>query len=564
SIDPNTPVSVNHGSTTAFTITPDVGYSIDGVGGTCGGSLVDGSFTTNAVTADCTVEASFTLNTYTLTYTAGANGSIDGDSPQTVNHGEDGSAVEAVPDTGYHFVQWSDESTDNPRTDAGVQGDITVEASFAINAYVVTTTAVNGTITSVVDPEVGHGQTTTVTGEADADHYFASVSGCGGEPQSNTDQSVTTFVYETGEVTAACEVTASFLIRTESSTSITGIDPPASQAVGQAYMVSVAVEGVGPTGTVTVSDGDASCDAVLAAGTGSCELVSTTVGAKSITASYPGDGNTDPSDAVPVPYEIVRIETTLDELDADSGFPDFRVGDNVTFSWTLSAASTFGTLDGDVTVGNGTDQCSAAWSAGSCEMTLTVGGPALTFDFSYPGNDWYAPSANGMTLEVLETPREITLDAAIRKRVTASLVLLDNAGDLVRFELLVQNLGGDPIVGAQVVDMLPDEMVVSSWTCEEFDGGECANASGMGDLDELVNLPLGASVRFLVEGLLDSVPDKGVVNIALVVAEDDVDESNNESGTTYQRCTASNLQTDPLDEKLLEHACVFRDGFEAE
>ena len=31
--------------------------------------------------------ATFAINTYTLTYTAGANGTITGTTPQTVNHG---------------------------------------------------------------------------------------------------------------------------------------------------------------------------------------------------------------------------------------------------------------------------------------------------------------------------------------------------------------------------------------------------------------------------------------------------------------------------------------------
>ena len=57
-----------------------------------------------------TVTANFAINTYTLTYTAGANGTITGDTPQTVNYGADGTAVTAVPDTGYHFVDWSDGS----------------------------------------------------------------------------------------------------------------------------------------------------------------------------------------------------------------------------------------------------------------------------------------------------------------------------------------------------------------------------------------------------------------------------------------------------------------------
>ena len=48
--------------------------------------------------------ATFAINTYTLTYTAGANGTITGTSPQTVDYGASGTEVTAVPNTGYHFV----------------------------------------------------------------------------------------------------------------------------------------------------------------------------------------------------------------------------------------------------------------------------------------------------------------------------------------------------------------------------------------------------------------------------------------------------------------------------
>jgi surface protein len=72
--------------------------------------------------------------TYTLTYTAGTNGTLTGDDSQTVNEGDDGTAVTAVPNSGYHFVSWSDSSTQNPRTDTNVMGNISVTASFAENS----------------------------------------------------------------------------------------------------------------------------------------------------------------------------------------------------------------------------------------------------------------------------------------------------------------------------------------------------------------------------------------------------------------------------------------------
>jgi hypothetical protein len=133
-IGPSTPQTVNYNATTQFTLTPNTGYHlVTPVGGTCGGSITGSMYTTSAVTADCTVVASFAINTYTLTYAAGANGAISGSSPQTVNHGASGSAVTALPNTGFHFVQWSDASVTNPRQDTNVTQNISVTAQFAPN-----------------------------------------------------------------------------------------------------------------------------------------------------------------------------------------------------------------------------------------------------------------------------------------------------------------------------------------------------------------------------------------------------------------------------------------------
>ena len=71
--------------------------------------------------------------TYTFTYSAGSHGTITGVSPQTVNAGSSGTAVTAVADSGYHFVNWSDSSTANPRTDINASGDISVSAIFSAN-----------------------------------------------------------------------------------------------------------------------------------------------------------------------------------------------------------------------------------------------------------------------------------------------------------------------------------------------------------------------------------------------------------------------------------------------
>ncbi len=67
---------------------------------------------------------------YTLTYTAGPNGSITGTTPQMVAEGGSGTQVTAVPASSYHFVRWSDGVLTASRTDTNVTGDIDVTAEF--------------------------------------------------------------------------------------------------------------------------------------------------------------------------------------------------------------------------------------------------------------------------------------------------------------------------------------------------------------------------------------------------------------------------------------------------
>jgi Divergent InlB B-repeat domain len=179
-ITPNTPQTVNDGSTTSFTVSANSGNHFVNVTGTCGGSLVGSTYTTNAVTADCTVIANYAINTYTLTYSAGANGSISGTSPQTVNFDDSGTAVTAVPNSGYHFVQWSDSSTANPRTDTNVQGDISVTVSFAANILVFTTQPADltrGSVLSTVVVSEQDGSGNTMPDNATVDFTIAM---CGG------------------------------------------------------------------------------------------------------------------------------------------------------------------------------------------------------------------------------------------------------------------------------------------------------------------------------------------------------------------------------------------------
>ncbi len=91
--------TVVDGTTITFTLTPDAGHHIDSVGGTCGGTLTGTSYTTSAVTADCTVIANFAVDLIAVTTVVPAgHGAVSG--PATVAYG--GSATYTLtPDPGY-------------------------------------------------------------------------------------------------------------------------------------------------------------------------------------------------------------------------------------------------------------------------------------------------------------------------------------------------------------------------------------------------------------------------------------------------------------------------------
>jgi hypothetical protein len=144
-ISGTSPQTVNYGgSGSLVTAVPNTGYHFvqwsDGV--------MTAARTDTNVQANISVTATFAIDTFTLTYTAGANGTISGTSPQTVNYGGNGSLVTAVPNTGYHFVQWSDGVMTAARTDTNVQADITVQAQFAIDQFTVTFKDWDGSILS--------------------------------------------------------------------------------------------------------------------------------------------------------------------------------------------------------------------------------------------------------------------------------------------------------------------------------------------------------------------------------------------------------------------------------
>jgi hypothetical protein len=177
----------------------------------------------NGCVATQEVTVSQDVCTFTLTYTEGENGTIAGDVGQIVNYGADGSAVTATPNLGYHFVNWSDELIDNPRTDTNVANNIVVTANFAIDTHTLTYTAdTNGLIDGINPQTVNYNTSgTPVTAIPNLGYKFVSWND-GVLTASRTDINVTDNI----------SVTANFTINTftltytaESHGAITGTSP---------------------------------------------------------------------------------------------------------------------------------------------------------------------------------------------------------------------------------------------------------------------------------------------------------------------------------------------------
>jgi hypothetical protein len=123
-------------------------YTTDGTTPTTSSTQYAGAITVNSamtikaiavksgMTNSSVMSESYTImvtGTYTLNYTAGAGGRIEGNTSQTVNSGESGTAVTAVANSGYHFTSWSDGNSYASRRDMNVAININVSAGFELN-----------------------------------------------------------------------------------------------------------------------------------------------------------------------------------------------------------------------------------------------------------------------------------------------------------------------------------------------------------------------------------------------------------------------------------------------
>jgi hypothetical protein len=238
---------VNYGETAQFTVTPDDGYHIASVTG-CGvtkyeggviaakkkkknvkGSAAGEVYIAGPITESCTISASFAINTFTVTPSAGEHGNINPSTQQTVNY-NDMVPFSVKADDGYHIQSVSgcngtaytaakkkkkkklSAVSEMTYTTGHITESCTVTASFAINTFTVTPKAgEHGSIDPSAPLTVNYLDTVSFTVKPDAGYHIESVTGCGVHPSEGG-------AYITDYVTGDCTVEAAFAKETFTAT----------------------------------------------------------------------------------------------------------------------------------------------------------------------------------------------------------------------------------------------------------------------------------------------------------------------------------------------------------
>ena len=141
------------GDTPEYVIAPDVGYHVADV-------LVDGvsigatnNYVFTSLITSHTIHAEFAINTFAVTFEAGAHGALSGTTEQTIDYGGTAVAPSVTPDAGYEFTGWSGDVT------APVVSNVTFTAQYATIPYAITYTGLKGAtnpnpLTYTVEDEV--------------------------------------------------------------------------------------------------------------------------------------------------------------------------------------------------------------------------------------------------------------------------------------------------------------------------------------------------------------------------------------------------------------------------
>ncbi|MFH1524331.1 MAG: Ig-like domain repeat protein [Chloroflexota bacterium] len=204
--------------------------------------------------------------------------------------------------------------------------------------------------------------------------------------------------------------TESHTVNPTTSTTVITADAPDPSVVGGTVTVSVTVSGAGttPTGTVAITGADTNCTITLVAGSGSCStVVFDTAGAKTLTATYSGDGDYTTSSDTESHTVDQAASTTV--ITADAPDPSV-VGETVAVSVTVSGAGVTPTGTVDITGADTNCTITLVAGSGSCNATFTTtAGSPRTLTATYSGDGNYTTSSGTASHAVNPTTSTTTI-----------------------------------------------------------------------------------------------------------------------------------------------------------
>ncbi len=178
--------------------------------------------------------------------------------------------------------------------------------------------------------------------------------------------------------------------------------------------------------------------------------------------------------------------------------------------------------------------CPASGSGNvSATVTVLVGGTAtFTVNGTVSATSPLGPTAlaNTATVTAPATSTEATpldntstdtdavtgaADLAISKTDGS---LTEISGTSVTYTIVATNNGPSFVTGATVVDNLPATITGATWTCAASAGGSCATASGSGNINQTVNLPVGGTATYTLTGTIAAGATGSLANTATVSA----------------------------------------------
>jgi hypothetical protein len=191
---------------------------------------------------------------------------------------------------------------------------------------------------------------------------------------------------------AGCDIGSFESTGGEPTTTTITTDTPDPSLAGQSVAVSVTVSGGSstPTGTVDITGADTNCQISLSGGTGSCEVVFTSGGDKTLTAIYNGDATYAGSlDTEPHSVRLLATTTTITADMPDPSVPN----QNVAVTVTVSGESSTPTGTVDITGADTNCQIILVSGSRSCDVVFNTSG-AKTLTATYYGDPTHEGSSD--------------------------------------------------------------------------------------------------------------------------------------------------------------------------